>query len=76
MTVFHLSPDAAAKAKLALIATLVTGATGERSNLDQAFDGVVVAIQDLHTQTETTSAEVSGYFDGLVNIIRNREMKY
>ena len=65
--------DAAAQAKPALIAALVTGADGERTNLDQALDGVIEAIQDLHTQTETVSAEVSGYFDGWVKIIRNRE---
>ena len=67
--------DAAAQAKEALIGTFITGTDGERSNLDQAFDGVVVAIQDLHTQTETVSAEVSEYFDGLVEIIRSREKK-
>ena len=65
--------DAAAQAKEALIGTFITGTDGERSNLDQAFDGAVVAIQDLHTQTETVSAEVSEYFDGLVKIIRGRE---
>ena len=65
--------EAASKAKLTLTARLVTGDDGDRSGQDEAFDGVVDAIQDLHTQTEAVSAEVNEYFDGLVAIIRKRE---
>ena len=65
--------EAASQAKLALTARLVTGDDGDRSGLDEAFDGVVDAIQDLHTQTEAVSAEVNEYFDGLVAVIRKRE---
>ena len=65
--------EAASQAKLALTARLVTGDDGDRSGPDEAFDGVVDAIQDLHTQTEAVSAEVNEYFDGLVAVIRKRE---
>ena len=65
--------EAASQAKLALTARLVTGDDGDRSGLDEAFDGVVDAIQDLHSQTEAVSAEVNEYFDGLVAVIRKRE---
>ena len=65
--------EAASQAKLALTARLVTGDDGDRSSLDEAFDGVVDAIQNLHTQTEAVSAEVNEYFDGLVAVIRKRE---
>ena len=64
--------EAASQAKLALTSRLVTGDDGDRSSLDEAFDGVVNAIQDLHTQTEAVSAEVNEYFDGLVAVIRKR----
>ena len=65
--------EAASQAKLALTSRLVTGDDGDRSSLDEAFDGVVDAIQDLHTQTEAVSADVHEYFDGLVAVIRKRE---
>ena len=65
--------EAASQAKLALTARLVTGDDGDRSSLDEAFDGVVDAIHDLHTQTEAVSAEINQYFDGLVVVIRKRE---
>ena len=65
--------EAASQAKLALTARLVTGDDGDRSSLDEAYDGVVDAIQDLHTQTEAVSAEVNEYFDGLVAVMRKRE---
>ena len=65
--------EAASQAKLTLTARLVTGYDGDRSGLDEAFDGVVDAIQDLHTQTEAVSAEVNEYFDGLVAVIRKSE---
>ena len=65
--------EAASHAKLALIGRLASGDDGDRSSLDQAFDGVVDAIQDLHTQTAAVTAEVNEYFNGLVEIIRKRE---
>ena len=67
--------EAASHAKLALIGRLATGDEVDRSSLDQTFDGVVEAIEDLHTQTEAVSAEVNEYSNGLVKIIKKREKK-
>ena len=63
--------EAASHTKLALIGRFASVNDGDRSRLDQTFDGVVEAIQDLYTQTEAVSADVTEYFDGLVKVIQD-----